>query len=202
MKLKALLFAVYFLLTFLTFPASTFSQTSYRAAGSVAGNGQPQSPLNRPPNLNSSGGESLAKKAKISAATVADLEKKAFQLINQKRAEIGLGPLVWNETVAKIARLHSENMAQFKFFSHTGRDGSTVSDRADSLGISRWRAIAENIAFNRGYEKPVESAVERWMQSTGHRENLLNGGWQESGLGIAVTEDGAYYFTQVFLSRK
>ncbi len=131
-----------------------------------------------------------------------DLEKKAFELINRQRARLGLESLKWSDDAARIARLHSSNMASHSFFSHTGLDGSLVNDRADSFGVSKWQAIGENIAYNQGFENPVEFAVERWMLSPKHRENLLNSRWQESGIGIAVTENGAYYFTEVFLARK
>jgi len=131
-----------------------------------------------------------------------DLEKQTFEMINQKRLENGLQVLVWSDDVAKIARLHSENMAKYKFFSHQGNDGKMVNDRADLLGITKWTAMGENIAFNRGYQKPIECAVEKWMDSRGHRENLLNSRWKESAIGIAVSDDGTFYFTQVFLVRK
>ncbi len=136
------------------------------------------------------------------AVTNFQFERQAFEEINRQRATMNLQPLVWSDDAAKIARLHSENMANFKFFSHEGLDGLMVSDRADSCGISKWRAIGENIAYNRGYANPIEFAVERWMQSPGHRENILNERWKESGIGVAITEDGTYYFTQVFLQRK
>ena len=141
-------------------------------------------------------------KFNFTAEQLVDLEKQTFALINQKRAEFGLQPIVWNDEVAKIARLHSENMAKFNFFSHTGIDGKMVNDRADELGVTKWTAMGENIAYNRGYEKPLECAVEKWLESPGHRENLLNGRWKESAIGIAVTANGTYYFTQVFLVRK
>ena len=134
--------------------------------------------------------------------TVFDLEQQTFQLINEKRREAGLKALEWSETVAKVARLHSQNMADHKFFSHAGLDGSVVSDRADKSGLSKWRAIGENIAYNRGYDQPIEFAVERWMQSPSHKRNLLDEQWSESAVGIAVTADGTYYFTQVFLLKK
>lgn len=136
-----------------------------------------------------------------SAAVINQLERKAFDILNEKRKENGLPPVVWSEDMAKVARLHSENMAKFKFFSHAGLDGSMVSDRADSLGFSRWKAIGENIAYNRGYENPVEFACQRWMQSQSHRENILNPRWKEAGLGMAITAEGIYYFTEVFVLR-
>lgn len=137
-----------------------------------------------------------------SAFSTLDLERQAFNLLNSKRAAKSLPPLEWNDDVARIARMHSENMAKYKFFSHTGIDGLMVNDRADLCGLSRWKAIGENIAYNRGYEKPVEFAVERWMQSTSHRENILNNRWKESAVGVAVANDGSFYFTQVFLVRR
>ena len=129
-------------------------------------------------------------------------ERQIFNLINEKRREQNLNPLVWSDDVAKIARLHSQNMANFKFFSHAGLDGTMVSDRADQNGVSKWRAIGENIAYNQGFQKPLDCAVEGWMKSAAHRQNLLDARWQESAIGIAVTADGTYYFTQVFLLRK
>ena len=140
--------------------------------------------------------------AAVRLPAVFDLEKTVFALLNQKRREKNLSSLEWSDDVAKIARMHSENMAKLKFFSHRGQDGTMVDDRADLLGISKWQAIGENIAFNQGYENPAEFAVERWMLSFTHCENILNNRWRESAVGAAIADDGAVYFTQVFLSRK
>lgn len=131
-----------------------------------------------------------------------ELEKLAFNLLNAQRAAKNLPALQWNEDVAKIARMHSENMAKYKFFSHTGLDGKMVDDRADICGVNKWKAIGENIAYNRGYDKPADFAVERWMNSVSHRDNILNFRWKESAVGVAIANDGSYYFTQVFLARK
>ncbi len=134
--------------------------------------------------------------------TVFDLERKAFELLNYQREIQGLCRLDWNDEMAEIARLHSQDMAVKSYFSHTGSDGSQVNERADQRGVRNWQAIGENIAYNRGFENPVEFAVERWLKSPSHKQNLLNGQWKESGVGIAVTADGTYYFTQVFVLRK
>ena len=139
---------------------------------------------------------------KPTALQIVDLEKITFALINQKRAEMGLEPLAWSEEVAKIARLHSENMVKYNFFSHRGIDGKSVDGRADSMGLTRWTGMGENIAYNRGFKDPCETAVEKWLLSPGHRTNLLNTRWQESAVGVAVTADGTYFFTQVFLKRR
>lgn len=146
--------------------------------------------------------EAVKPAAASKSKTAFSLEKQAFALINEQRAASGLEPLAWSDEAAKIARVHSQNMANHNFFSHAGLDGSLVSDRADALGVNKWRAIGENIAYNQGFENPVEFAVERWMKSQKHRDNLLSSRWKESGIGIAITENGTYYFTEVFLVRK
>jgi len=133
---------------------------------------------------------------------MAAAERGAFEMINKKRVENGQTPLTWSDELAAVARVHSQNMAEFNFFSHRGLDNKMVSDRADDQKLGRWRAIGENIAFNRGYDDPTAKAVALWLDSATHRRNLLSPDWKESAIGVAVTENGAYYFTQVFLVRK
>jgi uncharacterized protein YkwD len=128
------------------------------------------------------------------------LEKTVMDQINRQRAQDGLSLLVWNEKAARIARLHSENMAHYKFFNHRGLDGMMVNDRADEVNLD-WNAIGENIAFNRGYDNPVEFTVDRWMHSESHKENILDKRWKETGIGVVLTNDGTYYLTQVFLKQ-
>lgn len=134
--------------------------------------------------------------------TIPTLEREAFELINARRAADGLPQLTWSDEVAKVARVHSQNMAAYKFFDHQGLDGLMVNDRADRAGLNKWRSIGENIAFMRGYQHPAEFAVERWMESASHRSNLLRADWKESAIGVAQASDGSYYFTQVFLVRR
>lgn len=134
--------------------------------------------------------------------STSSVERIAFDILNQKRSENGLRPLAWSDELETLARQHSQDMAENKYFSHRGLDNSMVSDRADKSGLRKWRSIGENIAFNRGYKDPIEVAVKLWMESTSHRHNLLDGNWKESAIGIAIAADGSYYFTQVFLLRK
>jgi uncharacterized protein YkwD len=89
-------------------------------------------------------------------------------------------------------------MAEYDFFSHKGIDGKYVSDRADSMNIGDWESIGENIAFNRGFDDPVAKAVKLWLSSPSHFNNIMNPMWKETAIGIAIREDGSYYFTQVF----
>jgi uncharacterized protein YkwD len=92
-------------------------------------------------------------------------------------------------------------MAQQGFFDHTTPDGRDPATRARARGIRGWHALAENIAYNQGYQDPAGFAVERWMQSPKHRTNILYPTFNRSAVGTARAADGSIYFTQVFASR-
>jgi uncharacterized protein YkwD len=102
--------------------------------------------------------------------------------------------------VAAVARYHSNNMVTYNFFSHIDPQGRRSDKRADQLGV-RWKDISENIAWVSGSD-PATKVVRSWMQSAGHRENLLDPKLKESGIGLAIAPDGKYYFTQVFMVMK
>ncbi len=128
-------------------------------------------------------------------------ERRAFDLINRERAQQGEQPLEWDADAARMAREHSDEMASGNYLSHTDQSGRNTFARAASEGVCGWQALGENIAYNQGYEDPVAFAVERWMQSAKHRENILRPQFTHAGLGIAKSPDGTYYFTQVFVTR-
>ena len=197
MKSSIILFALFSLVFFFSFKTVIHAQFGTPAELSV--NSLDSMNLTRP--------RIYAKIAEIPKTSEKNLsarqiEQLAFQLSNDQRTANNLPPLVWDNDVASIARLHSENMAKNNFFSHKGLDGSMVNKRADQVGVKNWRSIGENIAFNRGYDNPAEFTVECWMKSVSHRENLLDKSWKESAIGVAVAADGSYYFTQVFLLRR
>ncbi len=134
-------------------------------------------------------------------ASASSSERRVFELINDERRARGRRPLAWDGELTRMARYHSQNMARQDFFNHVDRDGLDMSGRAELLGLSGWRSLAENIAFNQGYDDPESFAVERWMISHKHRENILNGEFTHAGLGVARASDGRVYFTQVFVKR-
>jgi uncharacterized protein YkwD len=128
-------------------------------------------------------------------------EARAFELMNAQRQASGLRSLQWDETIVALARSHSESMASDKYFSHKDPSGGYVDSRASKLGIFNWMAIGENIAFMKGYDDPASIAVEKWMQSTSHKKNILGSQWRDSAIGVAVAADGSIYFTQVFIAK-
>ena len=128
-----------------------------------------------------------------SADTVAAYEQEVFDLVNQIREENGLEPFMYNETLAGTARAHSQDMIDRNFFDHTNPDGKSPFDRMRDNGLS-YSMAAENIAV--GYPSP-EAVVEGWMNSEGHRANIL-GGCEELGVGLALGGSYGYYWTQCF----
>lgn len=128
-----------------------------------------------------------------SADTVAAYEQEVFDLVNQIREENGLEPFVYNETLAETARAHSQDMIDRDFFDHYNPDGKSPFDRMRDNGLS-YSMAAENIAV--GYPSP-EAVVEGWMNSEGHRANIL-GGCEELGVGLALGGSYGYYWTQCF----
>jgi len=129
------------------------------------------------------------------------VEARAFELMNAQRLANGLQSLQWDEGIIALARSHSESMAEGKYFSHKDPSGGFIDSRAYKLGIFNWMAIGENIAFMKGYDDPASMAVEKWMQSTSHKKNILSGQWRDSAIGVAVADDGSIYFTQVFIAK-
>jgi uncharacterized protein YkwD len=129
------------------------------------------------------------------------IERRAFEQTNVARVENGLTPLAWDAELCRMARAHSERMALHGFFSHETPEGLQLKERARASGILHFRVIGENIAYNKGYDDPGGFAVERWMTSSGHRANMLYGGFQASAIGSYVSADGSTYLTQVFITR-
>ena len=138
--------------------------------------------------------------ASPSLAEASTPEQRAFETTNELRRRNGLAPLDWDAELCVIARQHSRNMSVLGFFSHQTPEGLRLRDRARLAGI-RYRVIAENIAYNQGFEDPGFIAVERWTMSAGHRANLLSTEFRASAVGSFVASDGTVFLTQLFILR-
>lgn len=115
-------------------------------------------------------------------------EKKVLALTNAARKKAGCKPLKGNKRLALAARRHSKDMAVKKYFSHTSKDGSSPWDRIRRTGYKN--PGAENIAY--GYPS-AQAVMKGWMNSSGHRANILNCGLKSLGVGKYKT-----YWTQDF----
>jgi uncharacterized protein YkwD len=133
------------------------------------------------------------------------LERQMWALVNRERldpatsAETGgrAQPLKWNEKLAAVARAHSRDMIEQRYFDHVDPQGRTLVARINAAGI-HWRAVGENIALN-GTVPGAEAAFmnEPRFQSN-HRGNILNANFTEVGIGIVQGPKGSLYITQDF----
>lgn len=137
-----------------------------------------------------------ASSAGAASVSKTELEAQVLELTNEHRASVGCGPLRYNPQLAGIARDHSEDMAARDFFDHVDPDGVDSFQRIDAVGYD-YRLAAENLAAGRW--RP-EDAVQQWLDSPPHRENLENCDLSEMGAGIAGVGSSTYryYWTQVF----
>jgi uncharacterized protein YkwD len=150
------------------------------------------------------------------------LGKAIHALINGERAAKGLKPLAWDGKLAAIARGHSADMADRRYFSHDTPEGSGLGTRYEK---ARYKCVipigdvihggAENIARDDLYAKITtlgdkkyydwysedelaRNAVAGWMKSPGHRANILTAYWGRQGIGVVVTRDFQVYLTEDF----
>lgn len=131
-------------------------------------------------------------------AEPSEAEMQLFRMLNAERRKHDLRPLRMSPVLNYLAREHARDMAAMQCLSHVGSDDLTVEGRVTRAGVD-WQMVGENVARNRGYDAPEEKAVGDWMQSPGHRHNILNAAFTRTGLGVAVGEDGYFYYTQVFV---
>lgn len=128
-----------------------------------------------------------------------DEEQNIFELVNSEREKRGLDSLEWNSKLADLARAYSQKMARERFFDHFDNQGNSVAERAKARRITKWRQIGENLFMCDGNQKFSQLAVKGWMKSRGHRQNILEENYNQTGIGVARSRDGMIYVTQVFM---
>ncbi|HQD05795.1 MAG TPA: CAP domain-containing protein [Bacillota bacterium] len=132
------------------------------------------------------------------ADTRAQYEEKVLELVNKERAARGLRPLQWDEELRKVARAKSEDMRDRNYFAHDSPTYGSLAEMLSTFGV-KYRFAGENLAAG---QKTPQEVVAGWMNSDGHRENILNPRFTHLGVGYA---DGGgkyfYYWTQIFVER-
>ena len=125
-------------------------------------------------------------------------------LLNQERRSRGLGRLRANTKLRRAAERHSRNMAENNFFDHVSPGGSTPIERVKTAGYlsgaSSW-AVGENIAWGQQRLSTPSQIVRSWMDSAGHKANILNRAFAEIGVGVAIGapgQDGGATYTTNF----
>lgn len=132
----------------------------------------------------------------IPAATAINaLENEVIRLTNIERSKRGLATLKTNWQLSRCARYKSQDMINRGYFAHQSPTYGSPFDMIESFGISM-AAGGENIAM--GQRTPQE-VVKAWMNSPGHRGNMLSTAFTEIGVGVARNKNGSYYWTQMFI---
>jgi uncharacterized membrane protein YgcG len=121
---------------------------------------------------------------------------KMVCLVNRERARRGLSALGLDSRLDKASRWHSEDQADMRSMTHNGSDGSDPGARVEEAGFE-WTAVAENVAY--GYDTE-EDVLDEWMNSSGHRANILGKSYTHMGFASAYASDGTAYITQDFAS--
>jgi uncharacterized YkwD family protein len=127
-------------------------------------------------------------------SAVSAFEKKVVELTNAERAKQGLAPLTLDTELSKVARIKSQDMKDKNYFDHNSPTYGSPFDMMKSFGIS-YKSAGENIAM--GQTSP-EQVVQAWMNSQGHRENIMNPSFTHIGVGHVASGN---YWTQQFIGK-
>ncbi|MBP2629330.1 MAG: SCP-like extracellular [Firmicutes bacterium] len=128
------------------------------------------------------------------SSNTASAEQQAVDLLNADRRANGLSNLQVDARLTAVALNHAQDMINRNFFSHNNPDGQTPFDRMKKAGIS-YSAAGENIAKNQS----VQAAEVAFMNSSGHRANILNSSYNTVGIGVAYDKTGNVYVVQDFI---
>jgi uncharacterized YkwD family protein/spore coat assembly protein SafA len=126
---------------------------------------------------------------------VKTLEQQVIDLVNKNRVSAGLAPLKANWELSRVARYKSQDMINKNYFSHTSPTYGSPFQMMESFGI-RFSAAGENIAY--GQRTPQE-VMNAWMNSPGHRANIMSSVYNQIGVGVAKKSNGTCYWTQEFI---
>ncbi len=121
-----------------------------------------------------------------------DFVSQVAQLVNAERAKAGLSPVTLDATLSKAAQVRAKETVSY--FSHTRPNGNTFSSAITEQGIS-FRGAGENIAYG---QKTPQEVMNGWMNSAGHRANILNANFTKIGVGY-YQQNGVNYWTQLFI---
>ncbi len=122
-------------------------------------------------------------------------EDEVIRLVNLERTSRGIPALTKNWELARVARYKSQDMVNKNYFSHTSPTYGSPFTMMQNFGL-RFTAAAENIAYGQRSAKEVVAA---WMNSPGHRANILSAAYTQTGVGAAKKSNGTLYWTQMFI---
>ena len=117
---------------------------------------------------------------------MAAVEQAIYNKVNEERAKAGVPALTYNNTMQKYARIKSQDMGDKKYFSHEDLNGNLITTQMKKDGVS-YKAWGENIAYiggNVSADTLAQQFMTNWMNSSGHRENILSTKFSSIGAGV------------------
>lgn len=176
---------------------SLLSRLTGKSCSQPSGSGTVSSkPSSSKPSSSGSGsGSSSSSVPSTGTGTYADFQNQVVQLVNQERTSRGLKALSVDSALTNTATLKSQDMAKLGYFDHNSPTYGSPFDMMKQYGIS-YRTAGENIAM--GQTSP-QQVMTGWMNSEGHRANILNASFTKIGVGVARNSNGYYYWTQQFI---
>ncbi len=148
-----------------------------------------------PNNNTSTGGSSNGNNNTATSELTAD-EREVFNLINAKRVANGLYALTINDELQNVARIKAQDMVDNNYFSHTSPIYGSPFDMIKKFGIS-YKTAGENIAG----DSSNSDAVDAWMNSSGHKANILNSNFNSTGIGVVKSPKYGKIFVQMFIGK-
>lgn len=125
-------------------------------------------------------------------SSVLAFENEVIRLVNEQRSKNGLKPLTANWELSRVARYKSQDMVDNRYFSHTSPTYGTPFQMIRVFGLT-YRTAGENIAYG---QRTPQTVVNAWMNSSGHRANILNASYTQIGVGYVSS---GHYRTQMFI---
>lgn len=135
--------------------------------------------------------------SQVTTGSFLSFQKEVVRLVNVERSKRGLSELSFNTELSNVATLKSQDMINKNYFDHTSPTYGSPFDMMKQFNIS-YRTAGENIA--KGQRTPAE-VVNSWMNSPGHRANILNANFTDIGIGVAKSSNGTLYWTQMFIGK-
>lgn len=123
------------------------------------------------------------------------IENQVLQLVNNERSKQGLQPLTLNWELSRVAKIKSQDMRDRNYFSHNSPTYGSPFDMMKKFGIS-YKSAGENIA---GGQRTPQEVMNAWMNSSGHRANILSSSYTQLGIGYVTGGSYGTYWTQMFI---
>ena len=156
----------------------------------------PQNTSNGGNSSSSTSGGGTSNSGSTTTASLSSDEQEVFNLINQQRANNGLAALKVDNEVQRVARIKAQDMVSNNYFSHTSPTYGSPFDMLKSFKIS-YKTAGENIAGNNNNS----SAVTAWMNSPGHKANILNSSFNYTGVGVVNGSKYGKIYVQMFIGK-